>query len=145
MEVTLRGISQSNVRAICELRLGSDQHDLVAPASFTVAEGNYEPGAVLRAIYAGEEVVGVLLVETEGTNPFLVRFMIDAERQRHGIGLRAVGLLADELRQAGWRTLETSFVPVDHGAQGFWSRCGFVDTGRRNHEEEPIWTLSLSD
>jgi hypothetical protein len=68
--------------------------------------------------------------------------MVDAARQRQGIGRRAVELLADELRAAGWAELETSFVPVDGGAEGFWRRCGFSDTGRI-HDGEPLFSLAL--
>jgi diamine N-acetyltransferase len=59
MEVATRSVTRTNVRALCELRLGPDQHELVAPAAFTIAEGHYEPGALLRAIYADGEPVGV--------------------------------------------------------------------------------------
>jgi len=144
MDVSLRDLSRSNVRAICELRLAESQQDLVAEAAFTVAEGGYEPGAVLKAVYVGEVPVGVVLVETEGLAPHLARFMIDASWQQRGIGRRAVDLLAAELADAGCQTLETCFVPVPHGAEGFWRRCGFADTGRRNYEGEPIWSLPLS-
>lgn len=143
MAITLRAVTRANVRAVCELRLADAQRALVAPAAFTVAEGNYEPGALLRAIYDDERPAGVLLVETEALDPYLVRLMIDADRQHRGIGSAAVKLLADELREAGWRTLETSFVEAEHGAEGFWRRCGFVDTGRRTHVGEPIWSLAL--
>lgn len=144
MEITLRPVTRANVRAICELRLADAQCGLVAPAAYTVAEGGYEPGALLRAIYSDARPVGVLLVETEGLDPYLVRFMVDADWQRGGIGSAAVELLADELREAGWRALETSFVEVEQGAEGFWRRCGFVDTGRRTHVGEPIWSLALA-
>jgi len=53
-----------------------------------------------------------------------------------GVGRLAVGLLADELREAGWTELEVSFVPIEGGAEGFWRRCGFSDTGRWNYEGE---------
>ena len=107
----------------------------MAPAAFTVAEGHYEPDALLRVMYAGEDPAGVLLVETESGTPYLVRFMVDAARQGQGIGRQAVELLADELREQGWSTLETSFLPVEDGAGGFWRRCGFTDTGRTLHGE----------
>ena len=142
--MSLRSVSRGDVRALCELRLADHQDRLVAPAAYTVAEGHYEPGALLRAIYAEDEPVGVLLVETEGELPHLVRFMVDASHQGRGVGRQAVERLADELRQAGWTSLETSFVPVAEGAEGFWRRCGFRDTGRRNGEGEPILVLALS-
>jgi diamine N-acetyltransferase len=84
----------------------------------------------------------VLLVETDSGTPYLVRFMVDAARQRQGIGHQAVELLVEELREQGWTTLETSFLPVDDGAEGFWRRCGFTDTGRTLHGE-PVFVRSL--
>ena len=142
MTVSLRAVSRENVRAVCELRLAAGQDHLVASAAFTVAEGHYEPGAVLRAIYAGEQPAGVLLVEVESGTPYLVRFMVDAAHQRRGVGRRAVELLADELRADGWTQPETSFVPVQEGAEGFWRRCGFADTGRTRHGE-PVFMRAL--
>jgi len=98
------------VRAVCELELAPHQERLVAPAAFTVAEGNYEPGSLLRAICADDEPAGVLLVE--------------------------------ELRGQGWTTLETSFLPVEDGAEGFWRVRGFTDTGRTLHGE-PVFARVL--
>jgi diamine N-acetyltransferase len=109
--VSLRPVTRANVRAICDLELADSQRRLVAPAAYTVAEGNYEPGAILRAIYRGDRPVGVLLVEVDTGTPYLVRFMIDAEHQRAGIGRRAVELLVGELRAARWSVLETSHAP----------------------------------
>ena len=122
--VSLRAVTRENVRAVCELELADDQHDLVAPAAYTVAECHYEPGAILRAVYLGERPVGVLGVEVETGTPYLVRFMVDAAHQRRGVGRRAVALLIEELAAAGWHTLETSFVPAP------WTRP-FTAGGRR--------------
>ena len=133
--VSLRPITRETVRAVCELRLADGQERLVAPAAFTVAEGHYEPGALLRAIHLGDRPVGVLLVEVESGTPYLVRFMVDAEHQRHGVGRRAVELLVEELRAGGWRTLETSYAPVAGGSGAFWRGCGFEDTGRVTGDE----------
>jgi diamine N-acetyltransferase len=140
--ISLRPVTRENVRAVCDLRLADDQRHLVGPPAHTVAEAHYEPGALLRAIYLDDRPAGVLLVEIETGTPYLVRFMVDAAHQRQGIGRRAVELLADELRQAGWDSLETTFVPAEDGAGGFWVRCGFEDTERRLHEE-PVFVLKL--
>ncbi|ANN20043.1 acetyltransferase [Amycolatopsis orientalis] len=142
MPVSLMPLSRENVRAVCELRLAEDQRHLVAPAAYTVAEGNYEPDAILRAIYHDDTPVGVLLVEVENGTPHLVRFMVDADHQGRGIGGRAVELLVDELRAGGWKTLETSVVPVKGGAEGFWRRCGFQGTDR-THYGEPVFVRPL--
>ncbi|MEU3272789.1 GNAT family N-acetyltransferase [Saccharomonospora sp. NPDC006951] len=135
MNVSLRPLSRDNVRAVCELRLAENQRQLVAPAAYTVAEGNYEPDAILLAIHLADQPVGVLLVEVDSGTPYLVRFMIDVAVQGRGVGRHAVELLVEKLRKDGWSSLETSFVPVDNGAEGFWLRCGFRSTGRTRHGE----------
>jgi diamine N-acetyltransferase len=140
--IELRPITRENVRQVCDLALGIEQSHLVAPAAFTVAEGHYEPGSILQAIYDGDQPAGVLLVETEAEIPRLVRFMIDVAHQRRGIGTRAVQLLATELREAGWDALETSYVQVAGGSEGFWQECGFVPAGREEHGE-PVVRLEL--
>lgn len=142
MSVSLRSVTRENVRAVCDLRVAESQRGLVGSAAFAVAEGHYEPGAVLRAIYLDELPVGVLLVEVDSGTPHLVRFMVHEPHQRRGIGRRAVDLLAEELRRGGWQELETSFVPVAHGAERFWRGCGFKDTGRVA-DGEPVLIRNL--
>lgn len=133
--VSLESVTRANVRAVCELKLADHQRHLVAPPAYTVAEGNYEPEALLRAICVDGCPVGVLLVEVETGTPYLVRFMVAATHQARGVGRRAVELLLDELRAGGWQELETSFYPGDDGPGNFWRRCGFLDTGRERHGE----------
>ena len=122
--VSLRPVTRANVRAGCELELAD------------------EPGAMLRAICLGERPVGVLLVAVETSTPYRVRFMVAAGHQRAGIGRRAVELLLDELRVAGWKELETSFHPGADGAAGFWVRRGFRESGRELHGD-PVAVRAL--
>lgn len=95
--VSLRQLSRENVRAVCDLRLPEDQRALVAPAAYTVAEGHYEPGALLRASYADEQPAGVLLVEVDGGAPYLVRFMVDEIRLGFAL-LKVIGRGLEALR-----------------------------------------------
>jgi diamine N-acetyltransferase len=136
--VSLREVDASNVRAVCELELAEGQRAYVAPAAYTVAEAHYEPGATLRAIYAADEVVGLLLFEPgESHRSFhLGRMMVAAPHQGRGIGRRALALLSKELRdEAGGAELRTSCVPGPEGPTAFYLRRGFEDTGRVDHGE----------
>lgn len=140
--VSPRPVTRENVRAIYDLELADSQRRLVAPATYTVAEGNYQSGAILRAIHRDDRPVGLLLVEVETGTPYLVRFMVDAEHQRAGVGRRAVELLADEPRAGGWSVLETSHMPGADGPGGCWRRCGFEPTGRELRGE-PVLVRAL--
>jgi diamine N-acetyltransferase len=142
--VSLRPVERDNVRAICELQLAEGQDRYVAPAAFTVAEAAFEPQGWLRAIYLGEDPVGVLFVERlDPRRPRLVRFMIDARHQRRRIGREAMRLLTEHLARVGGIELSTSYQPGPHEPAGFYHLCGFRETGRVAHRERVV-TLSLS-
>lgn len=140
--VALEPVTRANVRAVCELQLADDQRDLVAPAAFTVAEAHYEPRPLLRAIVCDGVPVGVLLVDADREVPHVVRLMVDRDHQGRGVGRRAVEALVVELRAAGVKSLEVSFVPVPGGAEGFWRACGFGDAGRVA-DGEPVFRRDL--
>ena len=84
----------------------------------------------------------MLWVQTDEPVPYLVRFMVDASVQGRGIGRSAVALLLEELRAAGHKELELSYVPAEDGAEGFWLGCGFEPTGR-SHGGETIVRMDL--
>jgi diamine N-acetyltransferase len=128
-EVGLRPITADNVSAVRRLALGPGQDRFVAPAAVTVAEGAYEPACEALAIYAGDEPVGVVMLEEEDGRHYIVRFMVAAAHQGAGIGRRAVEEVARLVRGRGIEELSTCFVPAEDGAAGFWHAVGFEDTG----------------
>jgi diamine N-acetyltransferase len=141
--VSLRDVTRENVRAVCELELAEGQEPYVAPASFTVAEGAYEPYGWVRAIYAGEAPVGVLLIEADDpARPRLVRLMIDSAHQRRGIGREAIALAAEAMRETGAAELVTSYHPGPLEPAAFYVGCGFRPTGEEDHGE-PVLSLPL--
>jgi diamine N-acetyltransferase len=137
----LREVDNDNVRAICELKLAPGQERYVAPSAYTLAEAAADPRAWVRAIYSGEEPVGLLclLTETAPSRYFLVRFMIGAEHQGRGLGRGAIALLVAHVRgMRGATQLETSCVPGPESPAGFYRRLGFENTGRVEHGENVL-------
>lgn len=143
--VTLREITADNVRAVCDLQLAPGQEPYVAPNAVSIAEAHYEPNVWLRAIYADDEPVGLVLLDLDADHQHyhLVRLMVTAGRQRSGIGSRAVELVAAHVReQPGATELLTSYVPGPQAPSGFYERLGFDDTGRIE-EGERVLSLRL--
>jgi diamine N-acetyltransferase len=135
--VELRPITAENVSAVCRLEVRPEQDKLVAPAAVTIAEGAYEPACETLAIYAGEDPVGVVMLEEEDGRHYIVRFMVAASRQGEGIGRRAVEAVVALVRDRGIDELSTSYVPAEDGAAGFWRAMGFEETGEVE-DGEPI-------
>ena len=131
-EVSLREITQETVRAICRLQVGPGQDRFVAPNAVSVAQAHFEPRAWFRAIYAGEEPVGFMMLYEDREKPeyFLWRLMIAAEHQGKGYGRRALELLVERVRGLpGAAELGTSYDPAEGGPAGFYKGFGFVETG----------------
>lgn len=141
-EVTLRPVTRENVRAICDLRVAADQRELVGPAAYTVAEGAYEPSGWVTTVYADDTPVGVAYIDLASATPYLVRFMIDAAAQSRGFGAKAVDLMCTHLADEGHTQFEVTFVPKSGGAEGFWRRQGFADTGHLR-DGEPVFIRDL--
>lgn len=136
--VELREVTRETVRRICELRVAPDQTRFVAPNAVSIAEAYYAPNAWFRAIYAGDEPVGfVMLSDDVAKNEyFLWRLMIADGQQGKGYGRRAIELLIDEVRtRPGATELKTSYVPGEGGPEGFYRGLGFEPTGELDEGE----------
>lgn len=147
LTVTLRKITSETVRTICRLSetLPPAQQKMVASNAVSIAQAHFEEHAWFRAIYAGEEPVGfVMLYDDPGEQEyFLWRLMIAYPHQGKGYGREALRLLIEHVRTRPNATeLLTSYVPVEGGPGPFYERLGFVPTGDMIGEEV-IMRLSL--
>jgi diamine N-acetyltransferase len=149
-------VTKATVRRVCALRVAASQEYFVAPNAVSIAEAFFEHKAWFRAIYAGEEPVGfVMLYEDpagEGGLPwdpppgpvyFIWRFMIDEAHQGKGYGRRALELVIEHVRGLpDAKDLSLSVVPGDGSAERFYESLGFRSTGRI-HEGEVEMRLDL--
>ena len=145
--VTLREITKETVRTICRLSdtLPPAQQKMVAPNAVSIAQAYFEGHAWFRAIYAGEEPVGFVMLydNPEEHEYFLWRLMIAYRHQGKGYGREALRLLAEHVKtRPGATELLTSYVPVEGGPGPFYERLGFVPTGDML-EGEVVMRLSL--
>jgi diamine N-acetyltransferase len=105
-----------------------------------------------RAVYAGEEPVGFVMISwncepqpPEIMGPwFLWKLLIDKRHQGRGYGAEVVRQVAELVRAEGATELLTSIVPGDGGPTGFYQRLGFVPTGDVDVNNEAIVRLALT-
>jgi diamine N-acetyltransferase len=145
-DVTLREITGDTVRAVCALEVAPEQRGFVAPNAVSIAQAHFEPKAWFRAIYAGEEPVGFVMLseDTEMPEYYLWRFMVAAEHQGKGYGKRALDLLVERVRSLpGATELLSSYVRGEAGPRDFYLRYGFEETGDVE-EGEHVIRLELS-
>jgi diamine N-acetyltransferase len=148
--VTLREITLANVRAVCALELAQAQQRNVASNALSLAEAYVSRGeAWPRAIYAGEELVGFVMVydptaveDPEEADFFLWRLMIDHREQGKGYGRAAVRLAIDHARSRGAARILVSHVKQETALGDFYAASGFAYTGRED-ERESYMALDL--
>jgi diamine N-acetyltransferase len=129
--VTLREITADTVRQVTALEVAPEQRGLVASNAVSIAQAYFEPKAWFRAVAAGDELVGFVMVyrDSAASTFHVWRFMIDARHQGRGYGRRAMELLIEEARADGATEVTLSVVPGDGSALDFYAGLGFEETG----------------
>ena len=142
--VTLREITDANRDAVRALHVAPGQERFVGGVTASIEEATATPEAKpwYRAIYAGDEPVGFVMLSWDVTpSPgilgpwFLWRLLIDERHQRHGYGREALSQIVALVREAGATELLTSYQPGDGEPWPFYERFGFRPTGQTDGTE----------
>ncbi|MCJ7726646.1 MAG: GNAT family N-acetyltransferase [Acidimicrobiia bacterium] len=138
LAVTLCEITKDTVRDIIRLDVAEHQKGFVAPNAVSIAQAHFEPKAWFRAVYAGDDPVGFVMVfeDTEAPEYFLWRYMIAADQQGNGYGWAALEQVIERIKGLpGASELLTSYVPGEGSPGGFYHLMGFVDNGEEDEGE----------
>ena len=161
-EVSLKEITRETLGSILKLKVAASQERFVATNAVSIAQAHFYPDvAWFRGIYAGDEPVGFVMVNSEGQTVSwpvgfvmleldtvkqeysLWRFMIDHRFQRMGYGREAIRLILEHVRSLpGARELLTSVVPGEGTPGPFYQGLGFAFTGEVDHGEQ-VMRLAL--
>lgn len=152
--ITLRQITDVNQQAVQDLRTTSAQERFVSTVAYTLreAERNPQDNPWLRAIYADEQPVGLVMVAWNFVpNPphtagpyFLWKLLIDQKHQGKGYGREAMRQVIDLVRADGASELLTSYVEGEGSPFGFFTKLGFVPRGDVDPEGEVLLRLPLT-
>lgn len=143
-KVELREVTKDSVRDVCRLDAGDDGRN-VAPNAVSIAQAYFCPEAWFRAIHAGDELVGFLMLydpsltaAPEEKEFMLWRLMIDRRFQGRGYGHAAVeALVAHVLTRPGADALYVSHVKEAEPLAHFYRSLGFHYTG--DEEDGELW------
>lgn len=141
LEVSLREVTKENLKDIFRLGVAESQSSFVATNEMSIAEAYFEAKAWFRAIYAGEQPVGfvMLYIDSERPKYYIWRFMIDQRYQGKGYGRKALELVIDFVRGfPNAREIFLHYVPAEGGAGPFYQKFGFVDTGEWEDDEKEM-------
>ncbi len=139
-EIDLITVTAENFEEVATLHTHESQKAFVAPMLWSFSDAHF-PEVVdgapvvpwMRAVAADGELVGfvMLALSTEHhLEPYLWRLLIDRMHQRRQIGRRVMGLVVDQCREWGDRSLLTSWEEGTGSPRPFYLGLGFEPTGR---------------
>jgi len=148
--ITLKPVDRSNWVACSQLSLKEEQEGFVASNLKTIAQSKFEPHYHLRAIYRGEDLVGMMAFchedEPEDLELYWIfRLMIDQRFQGEGIGLAAMKLAIEEMKALGAKRIRTMHKPSNTAATALYDKLGFEFTGEILDDGDPVRELDLSE
>ena len=153
MTISLREITEDNVRAVRALRTTADQARFVSSVGDSLEEAAEVPQANpwCRAVYADGQPVGfVMLAWNVAPQPpgiigpwFLWKLLIDHRHQRLGYGQEVLQQIVILIRSHGAAELLTSYAPGEGGPAGFYEALGFVSTGAVDDDGDVLARLKL--
>ncbi|MGI8690830.1 MAG: GNAT family N-acetyltransferase [Thermomicrobiales bacterium] len=157
MEISLRPITKQNWRECAMLKLHPSEEQFVAPTIWSIAEAQFNPEVITRAIYHGEIMVGFVMYfykdgpdaadPVMGDSWQIVRFMIDYGHRGKGLGRMAMLAVIEAIRNAsdqyGCDAVMLSYRPGNEVAARLYASLGFevIGIGSRN---QTIMRLLLS-
>ena len=139
--ITLREITAESVWPIMKLNVAENQKSFVAPNANSIAEAYFSKEAWFRAIYAGDEPVGFVMLHSDEIKPeyFLWRLMIASDQQGKGYGFLAMEQVISHVKTLpGAVELLTSYVPGEGNPSPFYFKLGFEETGEWEDGEKVL-------
>ena len=144
--INLRDITKKNLFSIIDLNVREDQKDQVASNSVSIAQAHYSKSAWFKGIFNNDIAVGFVMLDLikEENKCFLWRFMIDEKHQGKGYGKLALNQVIDWVRSLeAFEEIRTSYVPTKNGADVFYEKFGFIETGKLEDSNEIGMEYSL--
>jgi len=151
-DLSLRDVDLGNYYPIMMLELADDQTDYVWTNSGPLAEAAYVPGFWPRALYLGEEPIGLGLWgpfypgyaydhPAEPGAYIIDHVMVDRRRQGKGYGRRLVDLMIAEMQaQPDCRRILLAVHPGNARAIALYRKMGFAEIAR-THEDDILMEL----
>ncbi|AZE74676.1 hypothetical protein C4K00_4474 [Pseudomonas synxantha] len=144
--VSFRRITSATVWDVCMLSetLSAAQRSMIADNGASIAEAHFSENAWFRAIYAGETLIGFIMLHIGADHDegiyypgvFLWRFMIASPYQKMGFGKKAIELLTYELSYRGFKEIRVGYGVGEGSPEPFYKRMGFELTGGTYGDDE---------
>ncbi|MBA3045791.1 MAG: GNAT family N-acetyltransferase [Euryarchaeota archaeon] len=149
MTLEFREVTEENFAEFIELEVNPEQKNSfffksTKPNIISLAQTYIYKGSQILAVYADGTMVGSIFYsrdDTEPSNFWLTRFMIDKRYQKKGYGRQAMLMLFDRVKQENGGEpvrLGLSYEPENTVAEKLYMNLGFEETGEMLGEQKVV-------
>ena len=146
--ITLREVTREDLHDVCALVVAPEQKERITPNVMTMAEAQFEAGALVRGIWRKGQAVGLLAMMRPSAYPvrediairrdaaYVWRLMIGKDFQGQGLGTIALDEAKRTAREWGYHGMSLTVGDMPHSAIPFYAHYGFALTGRKLWDDE---------
>jgi len=145
--ITLKKITADNWKECINLRLSDDEKDFIHPNVYSIAEAQFYPKAISRALYADEKMVGYVMFGEDEDNSnlyYIDRLMISYAHRKQGFASNTLQLIIEEAKNKGFNLISTSIDLVNHKMSKLLIKNGFY-TNNELDEDEIIYHYEVKE
>jgi len=136
--IIFREITCDNWKECINLKLNDDEKDSICPNVYSIAEAQFYPKAISKAIYYGEQMVGYTLFgedENDSSLFYIDRLMISKDFRNKEYAKESIRLIIKEAIKGGFNLIGTSVDPTNIKMQNLLKRLDFYTNNDLDHGE----------
>lgn len=138
-------VTRDNWQECIRMPISEDHGRFVQTNLYSLAQAQFQPGAKVRCLCAGDVMVGCALFgpdEHRADLFWIYRLMVSERERRKGHGRAGLALIMDEARRLGYARIGLSADPDNWKAIDLYVQMGFRATGEMDGRER-IYVCSL--
>ena len=146
--IEFREVTRKDLRDVCAVKVAPEQESYVSPNVMTMAEAQFEPGGLVRAMWKDDQPVGLLAMLRPSAYPedqdivirrdaaYVWRLMVGHAFQGQGFGRLALDEARRTAKDWGYDAMTLTAGDGPHSAIPIYQRYGFELTGRRLWDDD---------
>ncbi|WBW96353.1 GNAT family N-acetyltransferase [Oceanirhabdus sp. W0125-5] len=126
--ISLENVTLDNWNECINLKLYDEEKVFICPNVYSIAEAQFYPKAVSKAIYDGEQMIGYTMFGEDEDNPnlfFIDRLMISKDYRSKGYAFETIQLIIKEALKNGFNLIGTSIDLKNDKMQSLVKKVGF--------------------
>lgn len=144
--IILKDINCNNWIECIRLKLNDEDKDFICPNVYSIAEAQFYPEAISKAIYDGEQMVGYTLFgedENDSNLFYIDRLMISKDFRNKGYAYETIQLIIKEAIKHGFNLIGTSTEPENVKIQNLLKKTHFYTKNELDDGGEIIYYYEI--